>query len=392
MSYNPIKKPLWTKICQAYQIPLFAQLIPLAGDSNQTYKILISEHSQQVLRIYRTNGQKKQQIDLELKILTYLSQCSQIKVPEPLSNQHKQLLTLIPDQDHGEIPVAMFSYINGKTLTNILSLDLIFKVGETLGKLDLALQKADLAIIPSPSKVCGKWDGEDSINWSLQQFTKYYYHHQFLQDHNQQHIRSSIFEIAHRLCNNYRKIKPLLPHQLIHADGHFDNFLWDGENLSIIDFDNLGYGVRIYELTASLHHLYELHLDGKLNSIERNLDLLNQTLISGYLSSVKLSHLELKSLPLIQGIHLFGILAWMVKSKDLIEYQSWLEEYGEISIQRIYILLEQHEQQLSFSKLLNIIRLEPTDIIHKLIKYIKIIYQQFNLYLHIFLSKKTQKY
>lgn len=382
MSYSPIQESLWTQICEAYQIPLSAQLIPFVGDSNQTYKIKISQHNQQVLRIYRTNGAKNQEIDLELKVLSYLNQYSQIKVASPLINQQGKFLTLISDQDHGEIRVAMFSFVNAQTVTNSLSVDLMFKIGQTLGKLDLALEKANLAITPSPSKVLRLWDGEDLINWSLQQFTKYYFHHQFLQDHNPQKIKYSIFELAQRLRNNYRQIKTLLPHQLIHADAHFDNFLWDGKDLSIIDFDNLGYGMRIYELTAPLYHLYELNLAGKLNDIEQDLDLLNQTLISGYLSSVQISNLELKSLPLIQGIHLWGILAWMVKSQDLIEYQSWLEKYGEISMQRIYILLEQHEQQLSFSKLLNIIRLEPTNIIDKLIKYIQVIFQKFNIYLH----------
>ena len=380
---NYIKESIWTQICQIYQIPLISKLLPLAGDANETYRILISENHQQVLRIYKANSQKYQLIEAELKILTYLSQFSSIQVPKPLNNKQGQLLTLITNQDYGQIPVAMFSFIQGQTVTNIISPDLIFKVGQNLGCLDLALQKADLKIMPSPSRIRDKWDGADLINWSLEKFTKSYANHQFLQDDSQRQLKSNIINIAHRLCNNYRKIKSLLPHQLIHTDGHFDNFLWDGDDLSILDFDNLGYGPRIYEITAPLNHLYELYLDGKLNSIEQDLDLLNQTLISGYLSSIKLSNLELKSLSLMQSIHLFGVLAWMVKSQELTEYQLWLKKYGELSMERVLNLLTQHEKQLSFSKLLKIIKLEPTNIFNKISIYIKVIFEECKSYLHI---------
>ncbi len=47
--------------------------------------------------------------------------------------------------------------------------------------------------------------------------------------------------------------------QPIHADLHLGNIIWDNENLSIIDFDDCGFGLPIQDLAISLFYMRQNH-------------------------------------------------------------------------------------------------------------------------------------
>ena len=42
---------------------------------------------------------------------------------------------------------------------------------------------------------------------------------------------------------------------LIHADAHLDNVLFDGQQARLIDFDDCGFGYRIYDVAVALWEL-----------------------------------------------------------------------------------------------------------------------------------------
>ena len=87
--------------------------------------------------------------------------------------------------------------------------------------------------------------------------------------------------IADRLSHHCHQLKFWLPHQLIHGDAHFDNLLWDGTSIGILDFDNMGVGPRVYELAVPLHSIYELELAQEHSSTGVGAAL-QEALLAGY--------------------------------------------------------------------------------------------------------------
>jgi Ser/Thr protein kinase RdoA (MazF antagonist) len=163
-------------------------------------------------------------------------------------------------------------------------------------------------------------------------------------------LESILLDIANRLQIHYRKIKFVLPYQLIHGDAHFDNLVFDGTTIGIFDFDNLGFAPRIYELAAPLNHLYELELWHKKITNSKRLALLTKALLDGYMEQVKLSNWELASLPLLQAIHLFGVLGWTIKQQDSSKCQLWLRENFAVGLEQILIFLDIYEKSFILSK------------------------------------------
>jgi Ser/Thr protein kinase RdoA (MazF antagonist) len=67
---------------------------------------------------------------------------------------------------------------------------------------------------------------------------------------------------------------------LIHADLHLDNALFAGEDVCMIDFDDCGFGFRIYDVAVALWELRH----------RADYDLFRDALIEGYTAQRHLPH------------------------------------------------------------------------------------------------------
>lgn len=347
-----VAKEAWLQICDSYKIPIDAKILPLGGDQNRSFLISKPNCIQVVLRLSQP-GTITNQIASELMVLKHLGQTSDFAVPSPIADRHGQLLTTI--NENGQLdstPVAMFSFVTGEVLSKrIPSSDMMFRVGKTLGQLDLALRHTDKALNHTPSKYRPKRDGEKIVDWSISQLTIHKEDYRFLHGKGSGRVLSpKIFELADRLRRNYRRSKRILPHQLLHSDANLTNLVFDGTRIGILDFDNMGYGPRIYELMAPIYSIYELELSDNLRTSSSVLPLLTEALLAGYGVNIRLSDAELESIPLIQAIKLFGTIGWVISRKDQSQSRKSLEQGGEARLKWISDLLDMYEKKLMFGR------------------------------------------
>lgn len=353
MVISGLTNQVWRRICELYKIPTDAKVIPLGGTINRSYQISMPGRTKQVLRLYQPGIRTRQAIHAELMVLAYLSQASDLKVPSPIENKLGQFFTTINENNEPEpTQIAMFSYVSGEVIEGVIpSSDMMFRIGQTLGQLDLALYSADLAIDPSPSKSRRRWGGEASIDSSLKHLTKHQADYDFLQEDTYgKGLHPTILEIADRLRSNYSKLKHFLPHQLLHLDAHLGNLMFDGSRIGILDFDNMGYGPRLYELVAPLWSIYWLEMSSNLIDHSSSMPLLTEALLAGYGVHIQLSDLELQGLSLVQAMKLFTALGWTVQQKDLPRLQRWLVLNGAGTVKRCSTLLDAYEKSLVFSR------------------------------------------
>lgn len=89
---------------------------------------------------------------------------------------------------------------------------------------------------------------------------------------------------------------------LIHADLVRENILVDGNRIHLIDFDDAGFGWRIFDIATALHR----------NRSEPDYPLIRDALISGYRSERGLRDDDIAALPLFLLLRGFTYLGWIM--------------------------------------------------------------------------------
>lgn len=93
---------------------------------------------------------------------------------------------------------------------------------------------------------------------------------------------------------------------LIHADLIGDNVLWDGEALSVIDFDDSGYGWYLYDIAVAL---YQYRLEPDYAPIE-------QALLAGYQSYRPIARDDAGRMPLFFALRAIALIGWWTSRAD----------------------------------------------------------------------------
>jgi Ser/Thr protein kinase RdoA (MazF antagonist) len=331
--------PLWHQVCKLYELPQDAKTELLNSSQPQVYKISFQDGPTQVLRIYPPGVETNEAICTEMRLLTYLSQKTDLKIPIPITNVEGQFITVVHEEDNSDpIQLVMLTYVDGEVIHGNITAEMMFQIGQILGHLDLALQKADAFIDPSPSQRKKAYEEQELIGFPLLELKK-----------NGLNLRlpfaggniELMEKVADRLRRNYNNVKDFLPSQLLHTDAHFNNLVFDGTRIGILDFTNFRYGPRIYELTAPLHCIDDLAAAIEPINLSSSEAQLTESLLAGYMDFIALSNLELKALPLFQAIRLFDILSWLVSQPDT---EDWVAQNGRGVVMRIVHLLNEYEQ------------------------------------------------
>ena len=104
---------------------------------------------------------------------------------------------------------------------------------------------------------------------------------------------------------------------LIHADLVRENVLIDGERLAFIDFDDCGYGFRLFDIATALLR----------NRRESHYPLIRSSLIEGYRSKRPLSERELSHLPLFLLLRGLTYIGWAGARPDLPDAAARMTRY-----------------------------------------------------------------
>ena len=96
-------------------------------------------------------------------------------------------------------------------------------------------------------------------------------------------------------------------YSLIHADMHPGNVLVDGDRLTIIDFDDAGWGWHAYDIAVALFYQQRI----------ANFDALERAYVAGYRSVRRLSDTSLALLPMFRLIRGLAQIGWFHQRPEL---------------------------------------------------------------------------
>jgi len=246
-----------------------------AARENAVYRIQ-TDTRMVALRLHRQGYRTNHELQSELQWMAALSK-SGIRVPDPVKSANGNYLHLVEN-----IQVDVLDWLNGSTVSALLDelnlserTNLFRNIGVEMAKLHEA---------------CDRWETpQDFSRWSWDRpgllgaapvWDRFWENPRL--SNSERHLLETFREKADA---HLAEIGNELDYGLIHADLVPDNMMVDGGNIQLLDFDDGGYGYRIFEIaTALLKHRNTVAFEA-----------LSGALIDGYTSIrfINLEHLEL---------------------------------------------------------------------------------------------------
>ena len=266
----------------------------IAFRENVTYKTFNYDGLQLVLRFHRKNYSSREEINSELIWLNALNE-EKINVPKPVKSVNRKFIEKVNDQY-----VSALTWLRGNPLTklnydekSLVNNKVFFNLGKELAKIHLFSDRWN----KKQTLKRRKWNVEGLLG-DYPLWDKFWCNPKLTGDQKKQII------LMRNKCNAILEDNLTnLDYGLIHADAVRDNVLYNNNMVSLIDFDDSGYGFRLFDLATTL--LYYLE--------DKNFLIIKNQLVKGYLS---IRSLNLELLDIFILIRSFTYVGWNIKRMD----------------------------------------------------------------------------
>ena len=219
-----------------------ASVKPVAMRENLTFSAT-KDGLKYALRLHRPGYSSPAEIHSELQWMLTLSE-GRLSVPAPLASEAENLVEVIDDQ-----VVSILAWMPGQTMQDTLDqpnanrLGVFHTLGETLAQLH---NVSDNWAIPH-GFTRRNWDydgllGEDPV-WG-----------RFWENpHLSSSDRETLTSLRSATSEQLKTVARDLDYGLIHADAVAENVLYSHGNPTLIDFDDSGFGFRLFDLATPLN-------------------------------------------------------------------------------------------------------------------------------------------
>lgn len=266
---------------------------------NAVFKVLSSSNKLYALRIHRANYHTDKELLSELQWMEAVQEAG-INVPQVIPTTDKRYFSYVEIANKIR-QVDLFEWIDGEQLGKIEEglgenpayiNNAFTKIGETAGKLH---NQSSGWQRPSDFERQA-WDVDgllgDSPNWGC-------FWELSLLSVAQKEL---LVNVKNQACQELIDFGyDAQRFSMIHADFSPENFLQDGDNIRLIDFDDAGMGWHLFELATALYFFQS----------DPNYSIAKEALITGYRNYRSLSEQDLKKLPLFMVLRGITYLGWL---------------------------------------------------------------------------------
>ena len=212
---------------------------------NTTFKILAGDNKTYAMRVSTNFRKWPEHIWAESQWLLQLAAKGTINAPVPILNLQGE-----PYSNHyffyqgSNIDVIVYPWIEGEIAKDNLTEEQLFALGEAMAKMH---------------QLSKDWEPQGYANF-LEVDRPLMVRRDNLFSFEQPLISPEIYKLLFELRDRSEKLfdslKERFDRQLIHADLHLGNILWNSEGqISILDFDDAGIGSPLQDIAISLFYL-----------------------------------------------------------------------------------------------------------------------------------------
>lgn len=261
---------------------------------NAVFEVVSSAGLRAALRVHRPGYHSVVELRSELTWMNALSDDG-VALPRPITARNGSLLAEVemigvpyPRQ------VDMFTWVEGVPLSSVTDPLSLAENYREVGSLVAAIHRHAGSWQPPRDFRRHAWDTDGLIG-----------PHALWGDYSKLEVLTAddreLFDRASRVAAAELRRLPATEYCLIHADLVPDNIMLCADGVKVIDFDDAGYGWRMFEIaTALFHYLGEAHY----SEIE-------QAFFEGYRSVFAVSEKELATLPLFFFLRGLTYLSWV---------------------------------------------------------------------------------
>jgi Ser/Thr protein kinase RdoA (MazF antagonist) len=287
----------------AYEISV-SRLVRLHG-WNTTFRVDSQNGERHVLRVQRPDGPTSTMVASELAWLMALGRDTDLAVPQPVANRHGDLITVADDPGIPECRTCvLFEWVYGRFLDAGLTATHLRAVGALTARLQQHGQT-----MPVRDGFDRRWvDDVTELGRSRAESLSPAVISAARDLVNDLHpgggaVVAEVLERARR-TQNVLGCGPDV-YGLIHADLHQGNYLFHGDEVRVIDFDDCGWGHFAYDLAVTVSELEHLPRQASLRA----------ALIAGYRSVRPLSAEQEAAIDDFVALRHLQLALWAVRHR-----------------------------------------------------------------------------
>ena len=281
---------------------------------NATLKVEADDGQLFALRINTNSPRTPENLRAEIAFVRFLAEDGRVKVPHPIENREGNFYTSILHEASGRMfHCVLYSWILGEELEDEPTDEQLSALGVAMATMHVAAQDFEL---PEGSSL----PTFDDPLWWTEDFLLS--EKSVLDVEAKDLISAALSAIKSGVAMFYANGTPIL----IHADMHGGNVLWYEDGLSVIDFDDCGYGFPLQDLATALYYLDTPEQDAALRQ--------------GYESIAPVPECSEKEMKMLFLQRRIVLLNYLYETSNL-EHRSMIPEYQEETLRRIKNFLEE---------------------------------------------------
>lgn len=266
------------------------------------------------LRINTNSPRTPENLMAEIAFVRLLAEDGRVKVPQPVQNAEGGFYTSVfHEPSERTFHCVLYSWIEGEELEDEPTDEQLKALGVAMATMHLVAPSFELPQGASLSTF-------DDVLWWTEDFLLS--QKSVLDPEAKELISRALAAIKDGVAKFYKDATPMI----IHADMHGGNVLWNEGSLSVIDFDDCGFGLPIQDFATALYYFDTPEQDAAFKQ--------------GYKSVAPLpecSEHEMKMFFLQRRIIL---LNYLYETSNL-EHKSMIPNYQEETLRRIRVFINE---------------------------------------------------
>jgi Ser/Thr protein kinase RdoA (MazF antagonist) len=275
---------------------------------NATLKVETADGQLFALRINTNSPRTSENLRAEIAFVRFLAEDGRVKVPHPIENREGNFYTSILHEASGRMfHCVLYSWILGEELEDQPTDEQLSALGVAMATMHVAAKGFKL---PEGSSLP---TFDDPLWWT----EDFLLSEKSVLDAEAKDLMSrALSAIKSGVAKFYANGTPML----IHADMHGGNVLWHEDSLSVIDFDDCGFGFPLQDLATALYYLDTPEQDAALRR--------------GYESITPVPECSEKEMKMLFLQRRIVLLNYLYETSNL-EHRSMIPDYQEETLRRI---------------------------------------------------------
>lgn len=279
---------------------------------NATMKVSAKNGVSYALRININSPRTIENVKAEIAWVRFLAEDGKVHVPVPIKNCEGEFYTTIfhvPSQR--TLNCVLYSWLDGEELGDEPSVDQLKKLGAAMATLHLSSENFELPQDAKlPSFLDPLWETEDLLlgNRSV------------LDSASRDLISQALNEIRSETQRLFKANKS----QIIHADLHGWNLMWNDGIVSVFDFDDSGIGLPLQDLATAIYYLDTPEQD--------------EALKEGYSSVAPLPQYSIREMETLLLQRRIILLNYLYETSN-VEHRAMIPDYQIETLRRIRVFL-----------------------------------------------------